>query len=73
MFEMERKTIRLTEDAYEAIKRIKKPEESFSELCLRISSPKITIKDIAGTLKDSDIEKRFWKLRKQEKNSRRRI
>jgi len=59
------KTITITTQAYEAIKHLKKAEESFSELFLRISPKKITIKDIAGILKDSDIEERFLKLRKQ--------
>jgi predicted CopG family antitoxin len=59
------KTITITTEAYDAIKNLKKPEESFSELFIRISPKKFTIKDIAGMLKDSDIEERFWKFRRQ--------
>ncbi len=59
------KTITITEEAYGAIKRLKKEEESFSQLFLRISPKKITIQDLAGILKGSNIEERFWNLRKK--------
>ncbi|MEM3154559.1 MAG: antitoxin VapB family protein [Candidatus Woesearchaeota archaeon] len=62
---MTAKTITITTEAHDAIKHLKKPDESFSELFLRISRKKITIKNIAGILKESDIEKRFWDLRKK--------
>lgn len=58
------KTITITTEAYQAIKGLKRGDESFSELFLRISPRTITIKDIAGIMKNSDIEERFWELRK---------
>jgi predicted CopG family antitoxin len=45
------KTITVTEDAYQAVKRLKKGEESFSDLFLRLGGKSITAKDILGVLK----------------------
>ncbi len=63
------KTITITEDAYDTIKGMKKPDESFSELFLRIGKKPLTIKDIAGILKHTpeeaaEFRKRFWEYRK---------
>ena len=50
------KTITVTEEAYAAIKRIKRNDESFSELFTRISPKSPTVKDLFGCLKMSDKE-----------------
>jgi predicted CopG family antitoxin len=44
------KTITITENAYEAVKRLKKTDESFSDLFLRMGK-KATIRDLVGVLK----------------------
>jgi len=46
------KTITITEDAYEALKRMKRDDESFSELFLRLSGRTLLVKDIIGILKN---------------------
>jgi predicted CopG family antitoxin len=45
------KTITVTEDAYNTIKNLKRPDESFSDLFLRIGHKQLTLKDIRGALK----------------------
>ena len=57
------KTITITTDAYDAIKHLKRGEESFSELFLRIAPKRITIKDIAGILKHTPEEAAAFKHR----------
>lgn len=57
------KTITITTQAYEAIKHLKKAEESFSELFLRISPRKLTIKDIAGILQHTPEQTKQWQER----------
>jgi len=64
------KTITITEQAYNSLKWMKKENESFSELFLRISKKPITTKEIAGILKRTPEEseksvKEFWINRKQ--------
>lgn len=55
---MTTKTITITEDAYDSIKRLKRGNESFSELFLRLSKEKrSTGYSIVGLLKDEDTEK----------------
>lgn len=49
------KTITITEPAYKAAKRMKKDEESFTELFLRIAPP-IKVKDIFGLSKSTPEE-----------------
>lgn len=52
------KTITITENAYEKIKRLKREGESFSELFLRLSAEKrSTAHSIYGILKGVDTEK----------------
>lgn len=63
MFNMAVKTITVTEDAYEAIKRLKQGDESFSDLFLRISSKSITINDLAGILKHTPGEAEEFRKR----------
>ncbi len=50
MLPMATKTITVTEDAYEHIKRLKYQEESFSDLFLRLADEKIKVADLCGTL-----------------------
>ncbi len=50
------KTITVTDDAYESMKRAKKNGESFSDLAIRTYGKKITAKDLLGILKGGDIE-----------------
>ncbi len=47
------KTITITENAYNALKQLKRGEESFSEAILRAVPRKATINDWLGALKDS--------------------
>lgn len=63
------KTITITEEAYKAIKWLKKEHESFSELFLRIGKKPLTIKDITGILRRTPEEsqksvKEFWEQRR---------
>ncbi|MBI4162915.1 MAG: antitoxin VapB family protein [Candidatus Aenigmarchaeota archaeon] len=52
------KTITVTENAYESIKRMKRESESFSDLFVRLSSEKkSTGRSIVGLLKGADTEK----------------
>lgn len=51
------KTITITEDAYEAVKRLKDESESFSELFKRLAGRKLKIKDAVGLWKGKiDVE-----------------
>ncbi len=63
------KTITVTEGAYESIKSLKRADESFSDLFLRIGKKPLKIMDIAGVLKHTPAEaaafrKQFWEFRK---------
>jgi len=51
----EYKSVRLTEDAYETLRRRKRPEESFSETVDRLASER-PIADLAGVFSDEDVE-----------------
>lgn len=52
------KTITITEDAYEKMRRLKREDESFSKLFLRLSGEKrSTAKSLYGILKGEDTEK----------------
>ena len=56
------KTITVTDEAYNAIKRLKRNDESFSELFNRISPKVLTVNEMFGSWKISDAE--FVKLKK---------
>jgi predicted CopG family antitoxin len=55
------KVISLSEKAYETLKGMKKPGESFSDVVLRVSKRehKKSLLDFAGTWKGDDIDKVF--------------
>jgi len=57
------KTITVTEDAYEIIKRFKEGEESFSDLFLRISKKPITAKDFISAFHISPEESKEFRKR----------
>ena len=57
------KTITVTEDAYESIKALKRPDESFSKLFRRISKEKIKLSDFLGIAK-GNIEEDRKRMRK---------
>ena len=64
------KTITVTEDAYDTMKRLKKGDESFSDLFLRIGNKPLTCKDIEGILGPSNdggnaLRDRILKYRKE--------
>ena len=60
---MATKTITVTEDAYQSIKKLKYEEESFSDLFKRIGRDKMFIRNYFGILKKS--EKELEKERKR--------
>jgi predicted CopG family antitoxin len=53
---MATKTITITEDAYEMIKRLKHEGESFSDLFKRLGSTRARVSDIMGILKHTPKE-----------------
>ena len=50
------KTITITEEAYENIKKLKTKDESFSKLFNRISKKKYKVKDLLGILGTEGLE-----------------
>ena len=63
------KTITIKEDAYNVLNSMKKADESFSDVILRIGAEKkTTAKDLFGKLKMSDAE--FKKLKEHVKKMR---
>lgn len=60
------KTITITEDAYNSIKRLKDTGESFSELFLRISKKTTKVEDLLGAVKISDKDAEAMKKRIKE-------
>lgn len=60
------KTITITQDAYDAAKRLKREDESFSDLFLRLGARALTLKDIKGVLKHSPEEALAFRKRVQE-------
>ena len=51
------KTITVTDDAYEMLKRMKTGDESFSEVIRRVAEPRIRLKDYLGVLPKDDLER----------------
>ena len=65
------KTITVTEEAYEKMKGLKKNDESFSQLFIRIvNGQKVNITDFFGVLKLSDRELKDWR-EERERNKKR--
>ena len=57
------KTITVTNDAYEMLKKMKNGDESFSEVIKRVAEPRIKLKDYFGVLPKEDAEKAQKALR----------
>jgi predicted CopG family antitoxin len=49
---MSTKTVALDEAAYSALKRAKKPDESFSDVVKRMATPRRPLSDFVGIWKD---------------------
>jgi len=70
------KVISLSEKAYGTLKRLKRPNESFSDLVLRMTGQgeRKSILEFAGTWKGNDIEEVFSHIMKdRERSASRRI
>ncbi len=66
------KTLTITKDAYERLKVLKKPDESFSKVIKRITEDKQDIMRFAGILSDlsdEDIEEMKQSIRELRKRS----
>ena len=63
------KVISLSKKAYQTLKDLKKPNESFSDVVIRISERKHqrSFLQFAGTLKDSDIEEVYYSQVKKDR------
>jgi predicted CopG family antitoxin len=61
-----RKAISVSEMAYEALKKRKRPNESFSDVVMRLAgqADKRSLLEFAGTWKGSDIDKVFLDVMK---------
>jgi predicted CopG family antitoxin len=61
------KVISLSEKAYGTLKKLKRPNESFSDLVLRMAGEKgkRSILEFAGTWKGSDIDAVFLQIMKE--------
>lgn len=57
------KTITVTEDAYESVKRLKEGEESFSDLFLRIAKKPTTVKEFIGAFNHTPEEAKEFRER----------
>lgn len=59
------KTITVTNEAYEALKKLKTGEESFSEVIKRVAKPTFNIGDYLGILPKEDLDKARKALRER--------
>ena len=59
------KTITVTDDAYEALKKMKTGDESFSEVIKRVAKPTFNIRDYLGILPKDDVERARKALRER--------
>lgn len=67
------KNITIMKDAYEALVKEKKTDESFSDVIRRLTSKKKSIMDFAGILEDKEaekIKKTIYEMRKKSDFSR---
>jgi len=70
------KTITITEVAYMRLRRLKKPEESFSDLVVRLTEGRKSVMHLAGSWKDmprKDYEEMMRALREEEAISDRKM
>lgn len=67
---MSTKTVSLSEDAYERLRRLKKENESFSDVVRRVTG-KISFRDFHGILEE-EAAKELEKVIKEEREKRRR-
>jgi predicted CopG family antitoxin len=67
-----RKSISVSEEAYQTLKALKKPEESFSDVVLRLISKKQkkSILDFSGTWHGDDIDEVFSQVKKDREISK---
>ncbi|TYL37201.1 hypothetical protein CV102_17945 [Natronococcus pandeyae] len=68
----EYRNIRLTEDAYQRLKRRKQPGESFSDTVERIAGER-SLLDLAGILADEEADAMREAIREQDERSRDRL
>jgi predicted CopG family antitoxin len=63
------KVVSLSKKAYQTLKELKRPNESFSDVVIRISGrkQKRSLLQFAGTLKDSDIEEVYYSQVKRDR------
>ena len=66
---MATKTITITEDAYNRIKKFKEKDESFSEMFKRTFKKTTRVSDLRGLFKDIDAEKMKAKVKKMRKEA----
>ena len=59
------KTITVTDDAYEALKKMKTEGESFSEVIRRVAKPTFNLKDYLGILPKDDVYRARKALRER--------
>ncbi len=62
------KTITITKDAYDVLRKMKHGNESFSDVVRRLSSDKKSVKEFLGILKDTDAEAFHARVRGIRKN-----
>jgi len=65
------KVISLSEIAYETLNKLKRPNESFSDVVLRMAgkAPRKSIVEFAGTWEGNDIDEVFSQVMKDRKRS----
>lgn len=63
------KVVSLSKKAYQTLKELKRPNESFSDVVIRIAErkQKRSILRFAGTLKDSDIDEVYYSQIKKDR------
>ena len=67
------KTLTITKEAYEQLKALKRPEESFSKTIKRITGDKQDIMRFAGILSDIDAEEIKKEIKKMREYSSKRL
>lgn len=72
MSETEYRNVRLTEEAYQRLKRRKQPGESFSDTVERIAGER-SLFDLAGILSEKEAEEMREAIRESEERSRERL